>query len=67
MPGNITLIFFLLSYIAGGYDVAVHAIPGLLKGKVWLLNTWTSDCPGCRREHPYLLELARQNIVSGVA
>ena len=27
------LAFFLLSYLAGGYDVAIHAIPGLLKGK----------------------------------
>ena len=38
--------------------------PELLKGQVSLLNAWTSDCPGCRREHPYLLELAKQNIVS---
>jgi len=27
------LTFFLLSYIAGGYDIATHAVPGLLKGK----------------------------------
>ncbi|GAB4155858.1 MAG: heavy metal translocating P-type ATPase [Candidatus Promineifilaceae bacterium] len=32
-PGNIVLILFLLSYIAGGYDIATHAIPRLLKGK----------------------------------
>ena len=38
--------------------------PDLLKGKVWLLNAWTSDCRGCRAEHPYLLELSSQNIVS---
>lgn len=38
--------------------------PALLKGKVWLLNAWTSDCVGCRQEHPHLLELASQNIVS---
>jgi len=30
---NVTLIFFLLSYWAGGYDIASHALPGLLKGK----------------------------------
>ena len=30
---NVALIFFLLSYLAGGYDVATHAIPGLLKGR----------------------------------
>lgn len=33
LPENIALIFFILSYIAGGYDIATHAIPGLLKGK----------------------------------
>ncbi|MGB3713265.1 MAG: cation-translocating P-type ATPase [Candidatus Promineifilaceae bacterium] len=27
------LVFFLLSYLAGGYDIATHAIPGLMKGK----------------------------------
>ncbi|HID51108.1 MAG TPA: cadmium-translocating P-type ATPase, partial [Anaerolineae bacterium] len=30
---NIALIFYILSYITGGYDVATHAIPGLFKGK----------------------------------
>ena len=38
--------------------------PALLKGKVWLFNAWTSDCRGCRAEHPYLLELASHDIVS---
>jgi Cd2+/Zn2+-exporting ATPase len=33
LPENIALVFFLLSYLAGGYDIATHAIPGLLKGK----------------------------------
>lgn len=33
MPENIALIFFILSYITGGYDIATHAIPGLFKGK----------------------------------
>ena len=27
------LIFYLIAYLAGGYDIATHAIPGLLKGK----------------------------------
>ncbi len=27
-------IFYVLSYIAGGYDVATHAIPALFKGKL---------------------------------
>ena len=34
-----------------------------MKGKVWLLNVWSSWCVSCREEHPVLLELARQNIV----
>ena len=38
--------------------------PELLKGRVWLLNAWTSDCPGCRQEHPHLIELASRDIVS---
>ena len=27
------LIFYLLAYVTGGYDVATHAVPGLLRGK----------------------------------
>jgi Cd2+/Zn2+-exporting ATPase len=30
---SIALAFFLCAYLAGGYDIARHAIPGLLKGK----------------------------------
>ncbi|MFQ5578822.1 MAG: heavy metal translocating P-type ATPase, partial [Anaerolineae bacterium] len=33
MSPTIALIFFILAYVAGGYDIATHAIPGLLKGK----------------------------------
>jgi Cd2+/Zn2+-exporting ATPase len=32
MPENIFLVFYILAYIAGGYDIATHAIPGLFKG-----------------------------------
>ena len=34
-----------------------------MKGKVWLLNVWSSWCVSCREEHPVLVELSRQNIV----
>ena len=37
---------------------------GSLLGQVWLLNTWTSDCVGCRQEHPYLLKLSNKRIIS---
>ncbi|MBN1668746.1 MAG: cadmium-translocating P-type ATPase [Anaerolineales bacterium] len=30
---SIARIFFLLAYLAGGYDLAVHALPGLFKGR----------------------------------
>ena len=30
---EVALLFYLLAYLAGGYDIATHAIPGLLKGK----------------------------------
>ena len=32
LPAAIALSFYLLAYIAGGYDVATHALPGLLRG-----------------------------------
>jgi len=31
-PENVTLVFYMLSYLAGGYDIARHAIPGLFRG-----------------------------------
>jgi cytochrome c biogenesis protein CcmG/thiol:disulfide interchange protein DsbE len=34
-----------------------------MKGKVWLLNVWSSWCVSCKEEHPVLMALARQNIV----
>lgn len=33
LPKTVALVFFILAYIAGGYDIATHAIPGLVKGK----------------------------------
>ncbi|MGD2166692.1 MAG: DsbE family thiol:disulfide interchange protein [Gammaproteobacteria bacterium] len=34
-----------------------------LLGQVSLVNVWATWCPGCRQEHPFLVELARQDIV----
>jgi Zn2+/Cd2+-exporting ATPase len=33
LSAGIALAFYLLAYVAGGYDIATHAIPGLLRGK----------------------------------
>lgn len=32
-------------------------------GKPYVLNIWGTWCPGCRDEHPVLLEIARRNVV----
>ncbi len=32
LPQPVALTFFLLAYLAGGYDIATHAIPGLFRG-----------------------------------
>ncbi len=34
-----------------------------LAGKMYLLNVWASWCPNCRVEHPFVTEIAKQNIV----
>ncbi len=33
LPERAALAFYALAYLAGGYDVATHAIPGLFKGQ----------------------------------
>jgi cytochrome c biogenesis protein CcmG, thiol:disulfide interchange protein DsbE len=37
--------------------------PADMRGKVWLLNVWSSWCVSCRQEHPVLVELGRKKIV----
>jgi cytochrome c biogenesis protein CcmG/thiol:disulfide interchange protein DsbE len=32
-------------------------------GQFALVNVWATWCAGCRQEHPFLLELARDNVV----
>lgn len=34
LNANIALILYLISYAAGSYDIATHAVPGLFKGKL---------------------------------
>jgi cytochrome c biogenesis protein CcmG/thiol:disulfide interchange protein DsbE len=38
--------------------------PADLKGQVWLLNVWASWCESCRMEHPLLMQLADQHLVT---
>jgi Cd2+/Zn2+-exporting ATPase len=33
LPPEVALVFYILAYLAGGWDIASHAIPGLLHGK----------------------------------
>lgn len=33
--------------------------PEEMKGKVWLLNVWSTWCVSCRQEHPVLVEFAK--------
>lgn len=33
LPEAVALVLFILAYLFGGYDIATHAIPGLLRGK----------------------------------
>ncbi len=40
-----------------------HFSPHDMKGKVWLLNVWSSWCVSCRVEHPYLVRLAKDGTL----
>ena len=35
-----------------------------MRGKVWLLNVWSTWCISCRQEHPVLLEMAKNPAVT---
>ncbi|HXZ49900.1 MAG TPA: DsbE family thiol:disulfide interchange protein [Usitatibacter sp.] len=37
--------------------------PEEMRGKVWLLNVWSSWCVSCRVEHPLLVEMSRDHLV----
>jgi cytochrome c biogenesis protein CcmG/thiol:disulfide interchange protein DsbE len=37
--------------------------PADMKGRVWLLNVWGSWCVSCQYEHPFLNDLAKQQVV----
>lgn len=37
--------------------------PAQMRGKVWLLNVWSTWCVSCRQEHPVLVQLGKQNVL----
>jgi cytochrome c biogenesis protein CcmG/thiol:disulfide interchange protein DsbE len=37
--------------------------PADMRGKVWLLNVWSSWCVSCRYEHPLLVDFSRRATV----
>lgn len=45
------------------HDTSKKFSPEEMKGKVWMLNVWSSWCVSCKEEHPVLLSLSQQNIV----
>lgn len=49
---------FSLPSLGGSEVITAHQ----LTGKPYLLNIWQVQCPGCRAEHHFLAELARQGI-----
>ncbi|MDD5297370.1 MAG: DsbE family thiol:disulfide interchange protein [Rhodocyclaceae bacterium] len=48
---------FLVPQLTGDKNFS----PKDMKGKVWLLNVWSSWCISCRQEHPLLVAFSRQN------
>ena len=38
--------------------------PQAMKGKVWLLNVWSTWCVSCRQEHPMLVQMAKSKTVT---
>ncbi|MGE0113941.1 MAG: DsbE family thiol:disulfide interchange protein [Steroidobacteraceae bacterium] len=44
-------------------DPAVKVSNADMFGKKHLVNVWATWCGGCRQEHAFLLQVARQNII----
>lgn len=45
------------------HDPAQQSGSADFAGKTALVNIWATWCPGCRQEHPFLMELAAENTV----
>jgi cytochrome c biogenesis protein CcmG/thiol:disulfide interchange protein DsbE len=37
--------------------------PAQMRGKVWLLNVWSTWCVSCRQEHAVLVSLSKQKVL----
>ena len=59
----------LIGKPAPAYDLPIVEDPARrvsnkdFAGKPHLVNIWGTWCPGCRQEHPVLLEIAKRNVV----
>lgn len=51
---------FALTTVADDAKLVTNAD---LQGNIMLLNVWATWCPTCRYEHPYLLDIAKNNQV----
>lgn len=37
-----------------------------MRGKVWLLNVWSTWCGPCKQEHPYMVNLKRNGLTTPI-
>ncbi len=44
-------------------DPARRVSSSSLRGRVWLLNVWSSWCSACVMEHPQILDLSRRGFI----
>ncbi|MCK9284218.1 MAG: DsbE family thiol:disulfide interchange protein [Rhodocyclaceae bacterium] len=59
LVGKPAPVFSLPQLATGAADFS----PQQMRGKVWLLNVWSTWCVSCRAEHAYLVELAGQTQI----
>lgn len=44
------------------FDSKTKFSPDMMKGKVWMLNVWSTWCMPCKQEHPFLVGLKRAGV-----
>ncbi len=55
---------FSLEKIAAPGAPAQMFSPHEMRGKVWLLNVWSTWCVSCRQEHPVLVDMAKRSALT---